>query len=105
MAYQKNDVSENLPTPDQAFRTSSSPLTQRKVTTARASETLSAPVEYVSLFEGVTDTLKRERDSTLDPYLGVFTGFNKLLVEVAHYVKEKGNPPEVQPRQMLTRLM
>ena len=62
-------------------------------------------MEYVSLFEGVTDTLKRERDSTLVPYLGVFTGLNKLLVEVAHYVKEKRNPPEVQPRQMLTRLM
>lgn len=62
-------------------------------------------MEYVSLFEGFTDTLKRERDSTLDPYVGVFTGFNKLLVEVAQYVKEKRDPPEVQPRQMLTRLM
>ena len=106
MSHRKSDISENLPTHDQVSPASSSHQTPKTTPlTNERCKAFTTPVEYVSLFEGVTESLKEERDSRLDPYAAVFTGFNKLLVEVADYLRAKQDPPDVPPRQVITRLM
>lgn len=82
---------------------SSSHRTPKTITTT--SEVLPSPKEYVSLFQGATEALQKERDSRLNPYAAVLTGFNKLLVEVANYTREKYDPPEIPSRQVFVRLL
>lgn len=63
------------------------------------------PAEYVSLFEGNMDWLKKDRDSRLDPYRTVLTGINQLLVDVADYIEEKRTSQTQPTRQIVFRLM
>lgn len=99
-----SDASSSRPRRSQSQ--SQSQIREASTLPTNATIPIPTPVEYVSLFEGITEPLKEDRDSLLDPYTAVLTGINQLLIEVAHYIKQQRDPPDLlPPPHVMIRLM